>query len=74
MAKQIFTAIGPRFSTLTDGIVLEVYRALKKIVKDPLTSKWLYNSAALALESVDQAVKDYLTPSQKMEKKIQVLD
>ncbi|CAG5094735.1 Oidioi.mRNA.OKI2018_I69.XSR.g13822.t2.cds [Oikopleura dioica] len=71
MAKQIFTAIGPRFSTFTDGIVLEVYRALKKIVKDPLTSKWLYNSAALALESVDQAVKDYLTPSQKMEKKIQ---
>ncbi|CBY35605.1 unnamed protein product [Oikopleura dioica] len=74
LAKQIFAVIGASFSTLVGGIVLDVYRALKKVVNDPLSSKWLYNDAALALESVDDAVKDYLTPSKKMEKKIQILD
>ena len=72
LAKQIFAVIGASFSTLVGGIVLDVYRALKKVVNDPLSSKWLYNDAALALESVDDAVKDYLTPSNKMEKKIQI--
>lgn len=74
LSRQIFDQLGCKFSTATEGIVLLIYRKLKSTIMDPLISQRIHNAASLALDSIDGAVKEYLTPSTQMQNRIRILD
>ena len=74
LARQIFLNIGSRISQLTDEIMRDLYRTMKTIAYDHLQNDDLREKAALAIESIDDAVRELFKPNKKMEKKITVLN
>ena len=56
-----------------DSVLLDLYRLLKLIVTTEKDEKVRLN-ANLALNELEDTMKDYVFPQQKLEKRIRVLD
>ncbi|KAJ2953748.1 hypothetical protein O0L34_g1375 [Tuta absoluta] len=72
--SSLLTGLGKETLTQLKENLLPIYRTLKKLYRDPVEDSVVRLHAQIALEELDDIVKEFLFPEVKMEKQIFVLD